>query len=59
MRKNEAPGCSCPMCRRGIRSRSGHFTTKQVIKRIRRKYKQALRWGDDVMQVIVSTPYTD
>jgi hypothetical protein len=59
VRKNEHPSCGCTQCRRGIRSDAGHFTVKQVNKRIRRAYKQALRKADDVAQIIVGTPYTD
>jgi hypothetical protein len=59
MRKNEHPGCSCRMCQRGLRRPFGKFLVSQTQRKIRRAYKLALRSGDDVVQIIVSTPYTD
>jgi hypothetical protein len=58
-KRNEHPGCNCFMCRRGRSTKRGHFTTKQVNKKIRHTAKQNLKTQDDPDAVIVSTPYTD
>jgi hypothetical protein len=60
MRKNEHPSCGCDQCRRGIRTDHGHFVVKYVNRKLRRLYREALRTKpDEVVQIIVSTPYTD
>lgn len=59
-KRNEHPRCSCRMCRLGAASRAGKFTHRVVNRKIRRRYKAALRKLDlDTPRIIVSTPYTD
>ena len=59
MRKNEHPGCSCRACQRGKHD-GGRFIIAQTNRKLRRRYRQALRTRpDDVVQIIVGTPYTD
>jgi hypothetical protein len=60
MRKNEHPSCGCCQCRRGIRSGAGHVIVRLVNRRVRQRYREALRVRPmDVDQIIVPTPYTD
>ena len=51
MRKNEHPGCSCFQCKRGKRSRTGHFCQRLVSRRLRQAYRRALRVGNDIVAV--------
>jgi hypothetical protein len=55
---NHIKFCSCGQCRRGLRTQSGSETVRHVVRRNRRKVKQALRSGGEAERV-VSVPYTD
>lgn len=59
-KQNEHPRCGCRSCRRGASSEAGKFVHKQVNRKIRRRYKAALKKLDgETPRIIVSTPYTD
>lgn len=55
---NHIKFCSCGQCRRGLRTASGSAMVRTVVRKNRRKVKQALRRGDEAERV-VSVPYTD
>jgi hypothetical protein len=55
---NHIKFCSCGQCRRGLRTASGSETVRLVVRKNRRKVKQALRRGEEGERV-VTVPYTD
>ena len=55
---NHMKGCSCPMCRFGLRTRAGSRVVKQAVRTNRRKTKAALKQGKEPGKEF-SVPYTD
>jgi hypothetical protein len=55
---NHMKGCSCPMCRFGLRTRAGSRVVKQAVRTNRRKTKAALKQGKEPGKAF-SVPYTD
>lgn len=60
MRKNEHPRCGCRACRRGSFTKTAKYLHRSINRKIRHATRLALaKLGEDFMQVIISTPYTD
>ena len=56
---NHIKFCSCGQCRRGLRTASGSEMVRHIVRKNRRKVKQALRSGSEDAERVVSVPYTD
>lgn len=59
MRKKEIVSCGCTQCTRGKRTKHGHYIVTEVNRRLRRRYKDALKRDPESVPFIVGTPYTD
>ena len=58
MRKKEHVSCGCTQCTRGKRTKRGHFIITQTNRRLRQKYRTALR-NPEAEPITIDTPYTD
>lgn len=47
------------MCRRGLRTKAGSALVKGVVRKNRRKTKQALAHGGEDTERVMAVPYTD
>lgn len=55
---NHIKFCGCRACRRGMHSKGGGIEVQKVIRKNRRKVKEALKKGEEPEKKI-SCPYTD